>query len=299
MVVAGERKVASGEREDRNARVLVRINTRPPFSSELTAMQIERPSHHYATFFALLLLLATGPLGGAVTHHQFLSNGVPISYTDEGHGTPVVLIHGLTSSGDRNWRMPGVIHRLTPHYRVITIDVRGHGRSGKPESEAAYGVQLEEDVVRLLDHLHIPRAHVVGYSMGGMIAMKLMVLHPGRVQSALLGGMGWLRERSPLQDYWRNLPPPRGGGRGHASAVARSLGELAVLEEHVRSIKVPVEVVAGDRDPVRRLYVEPLRTIRPDWPLVLIPDAGHITCVAKPQFRDAVAAWLERVAAPR
>ncbi len=244
----------------------------------------------------VLLLLAAAPLGAAVIRHEFASNGVPISYTDEGHGTPVVLIHGLTSSGDRNWRMPGTVQRLTPHYRVITVDVRGHGRSGKPESESAYGVQLEEDVVRLLDHLHIRRAHVVGYSMGGMIAMKLLVLHPDRVQSALLGGMGWLRQGSPLQEFWRNLPPPRGGGRGHASAVARSLGELAVSEAEVRAIKLPVEVVAGDRDPVKRLYVDPLMTIRPDWPLVVIPDAGHITCVAKPQFRDAVAAWLERVA---
>src|SRR5260221_4161393 len=245
------------------------------------------------------VLLAAAPLGAAVTHHEFDSNGVPISYTDKGHGTPVVLIHGLTSSGDRTWRMPGTVQRLTPHYRVITVDVRGHGRSGKPESESAYGVQLEEDVVRLLDHLHIRRAHVVGYSMGGMIAMKLLVLHPDRVQSALLGGMGWLRQGSPLQEFWRDLPPPRGGGRGHASAVARSLGELAVSEAEVRAIKLPVEVVAGDRDPVKRLYVDPLMTIRPDWPLVVIPDAGHITCVAKPQFRDAVAAWLERMAPRR
>lgn len=259
-------------------------------------MRAETPRRHFARLTALVLLLATRPLLGAVTYHGFTSNGVPISYTDEGLGAPVVLIHGLTSSGDRNWRMPGVIQRLTPRYRVITIDVRGHGRSGKPESEAAYGVQLEEDVVRLLDHLHIPRAHVIGYSMGGMIAMKMMVLHPDRVQSALLGGMGWLREGSAQQNFWRNLPAPRGGGRGHASAVARSLGALAVSEEEVRAIKVPVEIVAGADDPGRRLYIEPLRAVRLDWALVVVPNANHITCVVKPQFLDAIAAWLERTA---
>src|SRR5258706_12053948 len=232
-------------------------------------MQVEMRRRCVRLF--VLLLLAAAPLGAAVIRHEFASNGVPISYTDEGHGTPVVLIHGLTSSGDRNWRMPGTIQRLTPHYRVITIDVRGHGRSGKPESESAYGVQLEEDVVRLLDHLHIRRAHVVGYSMGGMIAMKLLVLHPDRVQSALLGGMGWLRQGSPLQEFWRNLPPPRGGGRGHASAVARSLGELAVSEAEVRAIKLPVEVVAGGPDPGKRRHLGPVLAIRPPSPPSLIP----------------------------
>lgn len=256
-------------------------------------MQVETPYRIFAKAVALvLLLLAAAPLDAVVTRHEFRSNGVPISYTDEGHGTPVVLIHGLTSSGDRNWRLPGIIQRLTPHNRVITIDVRGHGRSGKPEGESAYGVQLEEDVVRLLDHLHIRRAHVVGYSMGGMIVMKMLVLHPARVQSALLGGMGWLPQGSPLQERWRNRPLR--GGRGHVSAVARSLGELAVSEAEVRAIRVPVEVVVGDRDPVRRPYVDPLLAIRPDWPLVVIAGAGHITCVTKPQFRDTVAAWLGR-----
>src|SRR5258708_34863466 len=140
-------------------------------------MQVEMRRRFVGLFVLVLLPAASAAssLSAAVTRHEFDSNGVPISYTDEGHGMPVVLIHGLTSSGDRNWRMPGMIQRLTPHYRVITIDVRGHGRSGKPESESAYGVQLEEDVVRLLDHLHIRRAHVIGYSMGGMIAMKMLV----------------------------------------------------------------------------------------------------------------------------
>lgn len=225
--------------------------------------------------------------------HDFDSNGVRISYTDEGRGEAVVLLHGLHSSGDMNWRLPGIIARLAPHYRVITLDLRGHGHSDKPHDESAYGVQLEEDVVRLLDHLHIGRAHVVGYSMGGMIAMKLLVLHPDRVQTALLGGMGWLAAGSRLQETWRNLPAPRGGGRGHASAVARSLADLAVTKAEVEAVKVPVDVVVGDRDPVRRLYVDPLRTIRPDWPVVLIAGAGHLNCVGKPQFLNAVERWLK------
>src|SRR5207249_2155515 len=125
-----------------------------------------------------------------------------ISYTVEGKGEPVVLIHGLYASAQVNWRAPGVIRILATNHQVIAPDVRGHAASGKPEQESAYGVEMAEDIVRLLDHLKIPKAHIVGYSMGGMITMKLLTRHPDRVKSALLGGMGWLREGSPLQNSW-------------------------------------------------------------------------------------------------
>src|SRR5437763_4317028 len=128
----------------------------------------------------------------------FDSNGVAISYTVEGKGEPVVLIHGLYASAQVNWRAPGIIRILATNHQVIALDVRGHAASGKPGQESAYGVEMAEDIVRLLDHLKIQKAHLVGYSMGGMITMKVLTRHPDRVQSALLGGMGWLREGSPL-----------------------------------------------------------------------------------------------------
>src|SRR5437764_612909 len=99
---------------------------------------------------------------------SFDSRGVKIHYTVEGQGAPVVLIHGLHSSADINWRVPGTIKTLAAHYRVIAFDVRGHGHSDKPDKDDAYGVEMAEDVVRLMDHLKIDKAHIVGYSMGGM-----------------------------------------------------------------------------------------------------------------------------------
>src|SRR4051812_22344550 len=124
----------------------------------------------------------------------FDSNGVSISYTVEGKGEPVVLIHGLFASAQVNWRAPGIIRILATNHQVIALDVRGHGASGKPTNESDYGVELAEDIVRLLDHLKIKQAHLVGYSMGGMITMKILTSHPDRVKSALLGGMGWMRK---------------------------------------------------------------------------------------------------------
>jgi pimeloyl-ACP methyl ester carboxylesterase len=74
---------------------------------------------------------------------------------------------------------------------VIALDLRGHGASDKPRDPAEYGTPFVADLVRLLDHLGIERAHIVGYSMGAVITLKLLTVHPDRVASAVLGGAGW------------------------------------------------------------------------------------------------------------
>jgi pimeloyl-ACP methyl ester carboxylesterase len=171
------------------------------------------------------------------------------------------------------------------------LDLPGHGESDKPENEAAYGVQMVEDVRLLLDHLKIRKAHVVGYSLGGMVTAKFLTMHQDRVRSAILGGMGWLRQGSGLQKIWERMPA-REGVRAPAACV-RSFGKLAVTEPQLKAIRVPVEIIVGDRDPVRRLYVTPLQSVRPDWPVVEIPDAGHIICIMKPQFKAEIKKWLD------
>jgi len=246
---------------------------------------------------AILLLCVTTiprPLlaDDAPKPQKFDSNGVKIKYTVEGKGPPVVLIHGLFSTADMNWRMPGTIKALAAHYQVIALDVRGHGDSDKPDSEEAYGVEMAEDVVRLLDHLKIDKAHIVGYSMGGMIAMKVVTRHPDRVSSLTLGGMGWLKEGSRLQEFWEKIPA-RGRGKTPSDCL-RSLGKLAVTEQELNAVQVPVSVLVGDRDPVKRLYVDPLQQVRKDWPVTVIEGAGHINCIFKSQFREGLEKALEK-----
>jgi len=110
---------------------------------------------------------------------------------DKGHGAPVVLLHGFTGSYARHWEGPGVIQALeTAGYRVIALDCRGHGQSGKPRDSSQYGLEMVRDVIRLLDHLKIDRAHIVGYSMGGTIANQLLVRYPGRLLTVTLLGAG-------------------------------------------------------------------------------------------------------------
>jgi pimeloyl-ACP methyl ester carboxylesterase len=160
------------------------------------------------------IAVASFVLAGSLAHaDEFDSDGVKIHYTIQGAGAPVILIHGLYSSAKMNWDMPGITAELAKHFQVIALDNRGHGQSDKPTGEDQYGVKMVEDVVHLMDHLQIKKARVAGYSMGGMIALKLVVLHPERVDSAVLGGMGWLKEGSLLQRFWTVL-----GGRGSNTA---------------------------------------------------------------------------------
>lgn len=215
---------------------------------------------------------------------EFDSGGVKIHYHVVGQGEPVILIHGLYSSAQKNWDAPGTTLRLSKRFQVITFDNRGHGESGKPAEEDKYGPEMAEDVVRLMDHLHIQKAHVVGYSLGGMITMKLLALHPDRVKSAVLGGMGWLKDGSALQRFWEILP-----GRDNTPvppACVHGMAKLAVSEDQVKAIRVPVTIIAGESDPCRRLYIEPLQQIRADWPVIIIPHAGHLTCVVSPKFKN-------------
>ena len=247
---------------------------------------------------ALLLILAAGLGLGLAPHSHpfswkartaadtFTVNGVKIRYVIEGQGESVVLIHGLHASAELNWKVPGILGILAKDHRVIAIDLPGHGGSDKPETEEAYGAQMAEDVLALLDHLKIKKAHIVGYSLGGMVALKFIALHADRVQSGVLGGMGWLKDGGALQQVWERMAA-RDGGRTPAACI-RSIGKLAITDAELKAIQTPMTIIVGDRDPVKQLYVTPLQSVRKDWPVIEIEDAGHVNCIFKKAFADAL-----------
>src|SRR5262245_21986229 len=123
---------------------------------------------------------------------DFRDDAVAIAYLDEGEGEPVVLVHGFGSTKEVNWLNPGWISTLTrAGRRAVALDNRGHGASAKLYDPAAYhSAVMAEDVRALLDHLAIPRADIMGYSMGARIAAFLALAHPERVRSVILGGLG-------------------------------------------------------------------------------------------------------------
>lgn len=263
---------------------------------------------------------------------SFNSDGVRIFYSDEGSGPPVVLLHGFAVNSDLNWRLPGITPRLAREFRVISMDLRGHGLSGKPRDPARYGAAMAEDVVRLLDHLGMRKVQLVGYSLGGIVALKLAVTHPERWRSVVLMGAGW---EDPQDSVFlkaldgiaadlaagRGVPPlaSRLGGKreppgllhtlevrtmtrflndGPAlAAMVRGLRGLAVPRKALRGISVPVCSIVGTRDPMRP-GVDAMRGLVPDLSVVYLEGADHLSALRRPALQDALLRCLRQHAGP-
>ena len=228
----------------------------------------------------------------------FEADGVKIHYTDEGRGVPVLLIHGFTGDIERTWRQRGVIEGLVrAGYRVIAYDNRAHGESDKPREPEKYGLEMVEDGRRMLDHLEIEQAHIVGYSMGSRIAIKFREVHPRRFLTVTLGGFGWPlppRERSveELETTLRTrglldvMDPV-------ALAVVRSrFTELAVDERSLRANKVPALVLVGDEDflyPAAQSLAETISNVE----MKVVPGT-HGTALASEEFINGLLDFLGR-----
>jgi pimeloyl-ACP methyl ester carboxylesterase len=270
---------------------------------------------------ALGLISATARAGG---DFFFDSGGIKIHYTDEGQGEPVLLIHGFAADIVTNWGMPGIRKALAREYRVVAIDNRGHGKSAKPHDPTKYGMEMVKDAVRLLDHLRIEKAHVIGYSMGGIITLKLAATHPERLHSATLGGAGWMREADlagekmaqtldkggDLGRFIAEATPPGQPRPSEAqvkflsmilssyndnkalAAVARGWKQLVVAEADLKAIHVPVLAVVGSKDFVKG-KVDDLAGRVPGLRTVLIEGTDHFTTFFSPRFLDALKSFLK------
>jgi alpha-beta hydrolase superfamily lysophospholipase len=213
-------------------------------------------------------------------------DGVRIAFSSEGSGDPVVLIHGLHSSTELNWRNPGIIKKLAQNYRVICLDLPGHGDSDKPESKDAYGLQMVHHVAKIMEHLKVRKAHIVGYSLGGLVALKFDAVHSDMTLSVTLCGMGWMKSGGLLQRFWNNM-----AGRESSripEACVNGISELALSETELNAISQPVNFIVGSDDPVNRLYLKPLQAARPDWPVVEISGGRHLTTIRMSEFHTAL-----------
>jgi pimeloyl-ACP methyl ester carboxylesterase len=120
------------------------------------------------------------------------SDGVPICFQWSAGPRPVVLVHGFGSNAQLTWVDTGWVRALTGAQRgVLTLDLRGHGMSGKPAKPAAYSLELmAADVVAVMDGVGLSAADVVAYSLGSRIALELARSVPERVARLVLGGIG-------------------------------------------------------------------------------------------------------------
>src|SRR3954453_9397013 len=198
-------------------------------------------------------------------------NGVHLYHETYGpdDGVPLVLVHGGMLSIDLSWAP--LIPRLPDRYRLVAVEVQGHGRTANIDREITPAATAS-DVVGLLDHLGIERAHVLGHSMGGAVAMELAVSHPDRVRrvvpiSASVRPDGIHIDladpsrhasspRMPtqqdfadfLEEYQRLSPHPEHFGEFLASLSASNADLQGWSDEQLAGITAPMLIVLGDRD---------------------------------------------------
>jgi len=253
--------------------------------------------------------------GVALAQDRFFdAGGVRIRYVDHGAGTAVVLVHGFTGNIERAWIDTGILPDLARDHRVLALDLRGHGRSGNPHDPRAYD-ELALDVVRLMDHAGVERAHAVGYSLGGIILAKLLTTHPERFASAVLGGAAYRRSQGAEADrateaaareieggLYRALvvstaptdePPPsdeaiRRRSReiseandvlAHA-ALMRARRALLVADAEIAAVRVPSLAIVGAADPA----LPRVKAMQKRWPgleVEVVPGAAHPTVHAR------------------
>lgn len=265
-------------------------------------------------------------LTSRVEGSYFDSNGVKIHYTDEGKGEPVILVHGFATQADVNWRMSGITDELCNSHRVIMLDNRGAGLSGKPYDSDAYGEEMCLDVIRLMDHLNIEKAHLAGYSLGGFIALKLAAMHQERFYDVAAMGAGWEKpDNSKILDQMKTMArnlregkaigPPGGeidDGRKKPSfmhsmwakimtgwfndkmALAATLEgahELGLSQQELENISIPVLTVVGAEDPLS-IGVENMKGKLEKHRVIYVQGADHIETVRTDELRKALVQFL-------
>jgi pimeloyl-ACP methyl ester carboxylesterase len=249
---------------------------------------------------------------------DFLSDGVRLAFIDEGRrdGEPVLLIHGFASNVQVNWVGTGWVDLLVKDgRRVIAIDNRGHGSSQGPHDPEDYHARdkMALDVLRLLDHLAIARADVMGYSMGAWISAYLAIDHPERVRSVVFGGLGLAmvtgisgQEKiaraleaardedveSAVGKSYRDFAIRTGSDRLALAACMRG-SRQAVPEAEIATLAMPVLIAVGTKDIVSG-SAEDLAALIPGAEVLLIPNRDHMLAVGDRVFKDGVRAFLSR-----
>jgi pimeloyl-ACP methyl ester carboxylesterase len=236
-------------------------------------------------------------------------NGLKMYYEVHGSGEPVVLLHGAFMTIPSNWT--GWIGELSKTRKVIAVEMQGHGRTADIERDFSYE-NLADDVPALLDYLKIPSADLIGYSMGGGVAMLCAIRHPEKVRkvvsiSAAFRQDGWVKEAramfpqltsetfkgSPIETGYKKLSPTPDEFPNFIKRVAATaVKPYDFGADKLKATKAPMFFIHGDADGVRLEHISEMFRLKGDEifgdmrprsasRLAILPDTTHVTLMER------------------
>src|SRR5262245_8410945 len=260
-------------------------------------------------FILTLLLAAVASAQQTPTTGYAPVNGLKMYYEVHGSGDPVVLLHGAFMTITNNW--PGWIGELSRTRKVIAVELQGHGRTADIEREFSYE-NLADDVAALLDHLKSPRADLIGYSLGGGVAMQCAIRHPEKVRkvvsiSAAFRHDGLVKgaldafpqltaetfKGSPIESEYKKLSPtPNDFPKFVKRVVAMVSKPYDFGADRLKATKAPMLFIHGDADGVRLDHISEMFRLkggeihgdlrpRSTSRLAILPNTTHVTLMER------------------
>lgn len=237
-------------------------------------------------------------------------NGLKIYYEIHGKGEPVVLLHGsFMTLTNFNW--PEMIAALSKTRQVIAVEMQGHGRTADIDRDFSYA-NLADDIAAMLDYFKIAKADVIGYSMGGGVALEVAIRHPQKVRkvvsiSAVFRDNGWVQEAldmypqlnaemfkgSPIEaDYKKLSPTPNEFPNFVKRVISMDLKPYDFGAGKLKATQAPMFFIHGDADGVRLDHVAEMFRLkggdimgdmrpRSASRLAILPDTTHVTLMQK------------------
>ena len=242
------------------------------------------------------------------TRQEFLHNsGASIFYSEYFPADPqaptLILLHG---NGEDHTYFVKQIPAFSPHFRLVLMDTRGQGQSTGGDGELNFSV-FAADLLALMDHLQIAKAHLLGFSDGGNLALTFALAHPERVQSLILNGANLepggvkLSTQLPIvlgYGCCRLLSPFSRKARQNGALLGLMVNHPHIPPQALAALTMPALVIVGERDMIRDRHSQLIARSLPNAQFVRIPGGDHFCAAKCPEvFNHAVLSFLQNLPA--
>lgn len=242
------------------------------------------------------------------TRQEFLQNsGANIFYSEYFPADPqaptLILLHG---NGEDHTYFVKQIPAFSPHFRLVLMDTRGQGQSTGGDGELNFSV-FAADLLALMDHLQIAKAHLLGFSDGGNLALTFALAHPERVQSLILNGANLepggvkLSTQLPIvlgYGCCRLLSPFSHKARQNGAVLGLMVNHPHIPPQALAALTMPALVIVGERDMIRDRHSQLIARSLPNAQFVRIPGGDHFCAAKCPEvFNHAVLSFLQNLSA--